>query len=159
VSRPQRIAGALFARIAVAAASGCGGKEQVSASELVQKGDAACRDEQSRFDEVQAHPPANASEAADQTSALVSAAEEANDKLRDLEPPDDLQSRYDAYLDSRDRATEQIKKGEDAAKSQDATAYGAAQSAVANTAPQRSKLARAVGFKVCSSGTGSGAAL
>jgi hypothetical protein len=154
----QPIAVCALVAIAAAAAAGCGGKQQVSATELVQKGDAICRDEQSRFDEIQAQPPANASEAADQTKDLVSAAEDANDKLGDFEPPADLQSSYDAYLDARDRATDQIKKGEDAASNQDSDAYGAAQSAVAQTAPQRRKLASSLGFKVCSSGA-SGAAL
>ncbi len=148
----QWIAGVLCTLVAIVAASGCGGKQQVSAAELVQKGDAICRDEQSKFNEVQAEPPANASEAADQTKNLVSAAEDVNDKLRDFEPPQELQARYDAYLDARDRATDQIKKGQDAAENQDSTAYGAAQSAVAETTPQRRKLAAALGFKVCSSG-------
>jgi hypothetical protein len=156
-ARPPIAVCALVA-IAAAAAAGCGGKQQVSATELVQKGDAICRDEQSRFDEIQAQPPANASEAADQTKDLVSAAEDANDKLGDFEPPADLRSSYEAYLDARDRATDQIKKGEDAASNQDSDAYGAAQSAVAQTAPQRRKLASSLGFKVCSSGA-SGAAL
>jgi hypothetical protein len=154
---PQRIAGALCALVAIAAAAGCGGKQQVSAAELVQRGDAICRDEQSTFDEVQAQAPANASDAADQTDELVSAAEDANDKLRDLEPPEGLRTPYDAYLDARDRATDQIKKGQDAAKNQDSTAYGVAQSAVAQTAPQRRKLAGALGFKVCSSDAGAAA--
>jgi hypothetical protein len=150
-------AAALCALMGVAVAAGCGGKQDVSASELVQKGDAICKDEQSRFDEVQATPPANASEAADQTGALVSAAEDANDKLAHFQPPDQLQSRYDAYLDARDRATDEIKKGKDAADDQDSAAYGAAQTAVARTAPERRKLAQAVGFKVCSAGSGAAA--
>ena len=145
------IAAALIGLVAVTAFAGCGGgKQQVSAAELVQKGDAICREEQSRFAEVQAHPPPNAKEAADQTKALASAADDANGKLGDLEPPGPLQARYSAYLDARQRATDQIKNGEDAANNQDSSAYGAAQSAVAQTAPQRRKLARALGFKVCS---------
>jgi hypothetical protein len=150
------VAAALLGLLAVAAGCG-GGKQQVSAAELVQKGDAICKQEQSRFDEVQAHPPANASVAADQTNALVSAAEDANNGLDDLEPPEPLQAKYGAYLDARDRATDQIKRGQDAAENQDSAAYGAAQSAVAQTAPQRHRLASALGFAVCSSG-GAGAA-
>ena len=151
----KTIACAFAGLVAAAAAAGCGGgKQQVSATELVQKGDAICRDEQSKFNEVQTQPPANASDATDQTKELVSAAEDANDNLDDLEPPASLQSRYSAYLDARDRATDQIQKGQDAAENQDSVAYGAAQSAVAQTAPQRSNLAGALGFKVCSSGGG-----
>jgi hypothetical protein len=143
----------------VLVAAGCGGKEQVSAAELVQKGDAICRDEQNAFQRVQANPPANATEAADQTGDLVSAADDANDKLGNLEPPEALRPRYQAYLDARERAADQIRQGQDAAKNQDAAAYGAAQSAVADSAPQRRRLAAALGFKVCSSGTGSAPAV
>ena len=151
--RPRSLTAAVMALAAIAAA-GCGGKQQVTATELVQKGDSICREEQGKFNEVQAHPPANASEAADQTDELVSAAEDANDSLGNLEPPEALRSRYSTYLDARERATDQIKKGKDAADNQDAAAYGAAQSAVAATAPARERLARSLGFKVCSSGTG-----
>jgi hypothetical protein len=151
VTPRKTIACALVGLIAVAAAAGCGGKQQVSAAELVQEGDDICRDEQSKFNEVQAQAPANASEAVDQTKDLVSAAEDANDRLENLEPPAALQSRYSAYLDARDRATDQIKQGQDAAEKQDSTAYGAAQSSLVQTAPQRRRLAGALGFKVCSS--------
>jgi hypothetical protein len=142
---------AAVALVAIAAA-GCGSKQKVSATELVQKGDSICREEQSKFNEVQAQAPASASEASNQTNDLISAAEDANDSLGNLEPPEQLQARYSAYLDARQRATDQIKKGKDAADNQDAAAYGAAQSAVADTAPARQRLARSLGFRVCSQG-------
>jgi hypothetical protein len=130
---------------------GCGGgSEQVSATELVQKADAACREERSSFDRIQAHPPPSASVAAAQTGELVSATEKANSQLRDLEPSDQLRSAYERYLDARDRVVDEMKRGQDAAENQDAGAYGAAQAAVARDAAQRQKLARALGFKVCS---------
>jgi hypothetical protein len=140
----------------VALGAGCGGgKQQVTAAELVQKGDAICRDEQSKFTQIQAEPPANASDAADQTKDLVQAAEDANSSLDDLEPPAALQDTYASYLDSRDRAVDQIKRGQDAAENQDSNAYGAAQAAVVHTQPQRRKLAASLGLKVCSANPGS----
>src|SRR3954449_7416642 len=55
----------------VALAVGCGGgKEQVTAAELVQKGDQICREQQSRFTEIQAAPLVNASDGGDQAQAL-----------------------------------------------------------------------------------------
>ena len=89
---------------ALGAGCGGGGKQQVSAAELVQKGDQICRQEQSGFSQIQAHPPANAS---------------------------------------------------DAAENQDSATYGAAQAAVVQSAPERRRLARAVGFKACSANPGS----
>jgi hypothetical protein len=131
---------------------GCGrGSEQVSVTQLVQKADAACREERHSFDRIQAHPPPNASIAAAQTGELITATEKANSELRDLEPPDQLRADYDRYLGARSQVIEEMRRGQDAAEDQEAGAYGAAQAAVARDAPQRRKLARSLGFKVCSS--------
>jgi hypothetical protein len=131
--------------------AGCGGgKEQVTAAQLIQKADEACRNEQSRFREIQATAPANASEASDQTKALVSVAEGTSSTIDGLEPPEALRPSLDAYLSARDRAVDEMKKGQDAADNQDSAGYGAAQAAVVKSAPQRSKLAHSLGFKVCS---------
>ncbi|HKH40862.1 MAG TPA: hypothetical protein VKA41_03315 [Solirubrobacterales bacterium] len=135
--------------------AGCGGgSERVSAAELVQKADAICGKERSSFARIQAHPPPNASVAADQTDELIEATQEATSELRDLKPPEDLQSAYDRYLEARGRAIEQMKRGKDAAQDRDSAAYGAAQAAVAREAPQRRKLSQALGLQVCSSSTG-----
>jgi hypothetical protein len=131
---------------------GCGGgSEQVTATQLVQRADAACRGERRSFDRIQAHPPPNASVAAAQTGELITATEKANSELRDLEPPDQLRAGYDRYLDARNQVVEEMRRGQAAAEDQEAGAYGAAQAAVARDAPQRRKLARSLGFKVCSS--------
>jgi hypothetical protein len=133
------------------AACGGGGSERVSATELVQKADAICTKERSSFARVQAHPPPNASVAADQTDELIKATEDANTQLRDLKPPEGLQSSYDSYLEARDRVIDEMNRGKDAAEERDSTVYGAAQAAVARGAAQRRTLASAHGFKVCSS--------
>jgi hypothetical protein len=145
----------VLAVAAIVALAGCGGsgKHQVTAAELVQKGDAICRTEQTRFGQIQTHPPANASNASDQTKALVDVAQNASSQLGDLEPPTELRARFDAYLSARDRAVDQLKRGRDAAENQDSRAYAAAQTTMVQSAPERLRLARAVGFKVC--GTGS----
>jgi hypothetical protein len=134
---------------------GCGGgDDEVSAAELVQKADEICGKERSSFARIQSHPPPNASVAADQTGELIQVTEDATSQLRDLKPPEELQSPYDRYLEARDRVIDQMKRGRDAAADQDSAAYGAAQAAVARDAPQRRKLAQALGLKVCSSSPG-----
>jgi uncharacterized protein (DUF1501 family) len=147
---------ALLPILAIAAiGAGCGGgKEQVSAAELDRKADQICGQEQTKFKQIQARPPANATEAADQTKELIQAAESASSAIDDLEPPDALREALDIYLGARDSAIDQMKKGQDAAENQDSRAYGTAQAAVAKSAPQRKKLAESLGFKVCSSKVG-----
>jgi hypothetical protein len=154
--RPRLIVPFLIS-VGLGVLAGCGGanKQQVSAVELVQKADAICAQERSGFDRVQAHPPPNASVAADQTGELIQITEKANSDLRDLEPPDQLRASYDSYLEARDRVVDQMKRGKDAAENQDSAAYGASQAAVARDAPQRRKLAGALGLKTCSSSASS----
>jgi hypothetical protein len=139
--------------VAVGAVTGCGGggSERVSAAELVHRADAICGKERSSFGRIQAHAPPNASVAADQTDELIKVSEDANSQLRDLKPPEALQSAYDRYLAARERVIGQMKHGKDAAQSQDSAAYGAAQAAVARDAPQRRKLAQSLGLRACSS--------
>jgi hypothetical protein len=139
------------------AAAGCGGggTQQVSAAQLVQKGDQFCRDEQAKFRQIQAHPLANASDAADQTKELIQVSEDTNSELSDLGPPEQQRAPLDSYLSARNRAIDQMKTGQDAAENQDSRGYAAAQAAVLHSAPQRKKLAASLGFKVCSSTPGS----
>jgi hypothetical protein len=134
---------------------GCGGgKQEVSASALDQKADEACRTEQTKFQQIQATPPANATEAADQTKDLIQVAEDTSSAIDDLEPPDALQMPLEIYLNARERAIDEMKKGQDAAENQDSRGYGEAQAAVAKSAAQRKKLADSLGFKACSSSAG-----
>jgi hypothetical protein len=153
-----RLASLAVPAISIAALSaGCGsGKEEVSVGELTQKADAICRDEQRRFERIQANAPANASIAADQTSELIGVSRAASSDLGDLEPPESLAETYDRYLEARDRALDQMKRGQEAADNRDSADYAAAQTAVAKSAPERRRLAEAVGLRVCGANPKSG---
>jgi hypothetical protein len=153
-----RIASLAFPAIVITAlASGCGsGKDEMSAAELRQNADAICREEQSRFDRVQATAPANASIAADQTKELIGVSEAASSDLGDLEPPDSLADAYDSYLDARGRALDQMKRGQVAAENRDSAGYVAAQTAVAKGAAERRRFAAALGLQVCGANPKSG---
>lgn len=152
-----RIGAVIAMPLAALAAAGCGGgPQQVSAADLVSKGDEICRQGQERFNEIQAKPPANASDAVEQTKDLVEESEDELNELRDLEPPEEMREAYDRYLEARGRALEYFRRGEDAAEQQDAQAYAAAQVGVAKRAAERQTLAQAVGFTVCSKAPAAG---
>jgi hypothetical protein len=138
------------ALVAVVAGCGGGGGTPVTGQELVAKGDELCRAEQQNFRQIQATPPVNASDAADQTGQLADSAQKELDSLRDLRPPSELTAKYNAYLDSQQQALDLLKKGQDAAKQQDGTTYGKLQKQIADGAEKRHRLAQAVGFKDCS---------
>ena len=136
--------------------AGCGGPEQVTAAELVQKGDQICREEQSKFKEIQSAPLVNASDGADQAGALHDAAKDAVDSLRDMEPPQPQRDTYNRYLDAKENTLQYFDKGKDAADERDGRAYSEAQAAVAAGSPERARLAKSLGFRVCSQGPGTG---
>src|SRR6266540_5297211 len=104
------IAASLTAAAALAAVviSGCGGSEEVSADELVQKGDDVCGKVQERFAEIQAQPPASAAEGAAQAGELLGVADDAQAELHEIEPPGELRYRYDSYLAARGEVGEAL---------------------------------------------------
>jgi hypothetical protein len=136
--------------LAVLAGCGGGGGEPLTAQQLVAQGDEICKQGQQRFAEIQSQPPANASDAVDQTEQLIDSANEELDGLRDLNPPDELSDTYSQYLDAKQEALDLLEDGRDAADDQNAKLYGELQSKVAAAGPERLKLAREVGFKICS---------
>jgi hypothetical protein len=136
--------------VALAIAACGGGGQQVSAEELVQKGDDICTEVQERFAEIQRAPPASASDGADQAAELLEVADGAETELQDLEPPEELRDAYARYLDLRERVNDLIQAGKDAAQDQDGAAYGKAQEEAAKGAPERRRVAKELGFKVCS---------
>jgi hypothetical protein len=151
VRRTVKRAGAISLIGGSLALAGCGDDaEQVSAEELVSRGDEICAEGRKRFDEVQSRSLPNASAAAEQTSQLVDVATEELNELRDIRPPKELRERYDRYLEARGRALELLEQGEEAAQEKDADAYVKAQAEAAAAQAERLELARAVGFKECS---------
>lgn len=132
--------------------AGCGddSSEQLDAAELISRADEICREGIDRFAEVQSEPPGNAVEAEGQTSELVEIASDELNALRSLRPPEELRGPYDAYLESRGRALDQLERGRDAAADRDTEGYAAAQNRATADQAQRLKLARAVGLRVCS---------
>ena len=143
--------GLLCATLLAATLAGCGeDNEQLSGEELITRGDELCREGRERFTQVQQHPPANATDAAEQTEELVEVATDELNGLRDLRPPEELREAYELYLEARGRALERLEEGRDAAKDQDARAYAEAQAELTADQVERLRLARAVGFQVCS---------
>ena len=137
---------------AVVALAGCGGDdtEDVSAEELISRGDELCREGQERFEQIQGETPANADEAHEQTEELVAVADAELSELREMRPPEELRDAYDRYLESRGEALDLLERGRDAAANGDAKAYAEAQTELAADQDARVELAREIGFSVCS---------
>jgi hypothetical protein len=156
---PGSAAALIAAALIAAVAAGCGsgdGDDRLDAAELVSRGDALCRSGQQRFDAIQKAEPATPREAARQTEELVGVAAAELDELRALRPPNEVSSAYDSYLAARAAALELLEKGRDAAADRNAERDSKAQAELAAGAAERRRLARAVGFEVCSQERGGG---
>jgi hypothetical protein len=136
------------------ALAGCGGgSEQVSAEELVERGDRICVEERRQFDQIQAEPLTSAAVGEQQAAQLLAVTEGAQADLRDLEPPEEIRDGYERYLDARDEVGDLLEEGREAAERRDGDVYGKAQEEAAAGAAGRQQLARQLGFTVCSQGT------
>ncbi len=152
-SRPRLILLGVAGLLAAGLPPGCGGggdgSGPLSGEELVAKANEICRDQIQRFAEIQAEPPANASEGVDQTAALIEVSRDELAAFEDLQPPEELQAKLDRYLDARRIAIAQLEAGHSAAKRQDRDAYGAALTRAQKQTPERRRLAHALGFTRC----------
>lgn len=140
-----------FLLIALAPLAGCGGgSETLSEQELIAKGDAACQQGQKRFAEIGQLRPQSAEQAGEVTAKLIASAKVELGKLKALEPPAELEEKFNAYLAAKEEALEILEKRKAAADRADEGAYGRLGNRLAKGQPQRLKLAQAVGFKHCS---------
>jgi len=142
---------ALAGLCALVLAAGCGGGSgPLTKEELIAKGDETCSEGNARFAEIQAEPPVNAAEAANQAGELIDVSTAELADLRDLEPPEELSGKMEAYLAAQQRAIDDLERGRDAANDQDKDAYAAAQERSDRDSEERQRLARAIGFHSCS---------
>jgi hypothetical protein len=136
--------------VAAALVGGCGGDSELSREDFVAKADRVCEQTSGEFARVQRVPPTSAKQAEKQVQALIDVERGALEELRNLEPPAGLRSRYERYLESRDRALRFLEDGREAASNNDPQAYNAAKREAAAEQAQRLQLARRVGLRRCS---------
>jgi hypothetical protein len=147
---PRTLAALALMAVAVAGCGGGGG--ELSKTEFVAKADEICKQAHDQFAKDQpASPPSSSSEAADLQKKLIDISEAELSEIRDLNAPSDVQPQLDRYLAAREQGIALLKKGLSAAEHNDAFGYAQAKQQVTATQRHRTELARAVGFKECSS--------
>jgi hypothetical protein len=125
-------------------------ERSLSREELVQKGDRACREGYARFDEIQSKPLTNLGEAHAQTEAIIESTELEMKSLRTLHPPAEVRATWERYVALREDSLQALREGAKASRAEDTRTYALAQGRVATAGPERSRLAREIGFTVCS---------
>lgn len=123
---------------------------ELSRDELIAKGDEICTEAHEAFRDLQGDPPRTAREAEDLSAQLAGIAGDERDEIADLDGPDDLDAQLERYVNARDEGIELIERGEEAAADSDPTAYQRAQAEVAASQLERLRIARQIGFRVCS---------
>jgi hypothetical protein len=146
---PRFLAG-LAGAAAIAALASCGGGSSVSPQEFQTQANRVCRDVERQLDRIQVTVPATADQAEKQAGAVVDVSEQGLGNLRKIEPPDDVQSTYDRYLDAREKAIRLIEDARDAAAENDADAYVRAKRRLAAEQPSRRQLALQLNLSACS---------
>ena len=124
--------------------------EDLSEQELVAAGDEICAEAHDRFLELQRTPPRTSGDAAELTRELVSVAEEELDAIADLPAPSSLDADVERYLAARERGIELIRRGAVAAEEREPESYERLRAELERGQPARQRLARRIGFAVCS---------
>jgi hypothetical protein len=125
--------------------------QTLTRAELISQGDAICVKSQEKFKEYRASLPSGEEEASVPYSRLlVGLSKMAVAEFKTLEPPPALSAPYAAYVKAQEEVAGWDRDALHAAEAEDATAYAEARETRDETAAERTELARAVGFQVCS---------
>jgi hypothetical protein len=148
-SRGVILTAALCALIAV----GCGEKEEPagpSAAAAIAQGDEICAEARAEVEALRGEAPRTPEDAARLTEGVIATYEAEIADLEELAVPEELSAELDRYLAARERSLEPLRDGLEAARAGDAQAYADAQAEAAAGQVDRTRLARAVGFRECS---------
>ena len=129
---------------------------ELAGGELVARGDEICREAHEAFVDLQRSPPGTAGDAAELTGRLIDVAEDEADELRALNGQPEFEAEVDEYLEARATGIDALRAGRQAAEDRDAQAYADSQADLAASQRDRHRIARQIGFAVCSRPLGPG---
>jgi hypothetical protein len=143
----------LVAGLAVVAAA-CGGSDRLSKSEFISQADSICaKYEQKIRSAMQGIPAGNEAQLADAIERVLPVIRTGNDELRDLKPPENLQDRYDRWMQIGDDEVTAARKLHDALREGDRQGVQSAFADLQKADAQQDRLAREeLGLTGCASG-------
>ena len=128
-----------------------GGNSQLSKAQFVAKSDEICKNAHDQFVALQQAPPKTSSEAAALQQKLIAISVNELNQIGTLGAPSDLEPALDRYLRARERGIRVLKEGLKAAQNNDPVAYERSKRKIFQGQGERTRLAHAEGFTVCSS--------
>jgi Protein kinase domain len=124
-------------------------KPPLTRAELISKADAICADSKETYKGVYSQASEEAPDVA-YSQVLVGISTRAMGRLEALDPPSALAEKYGDYLRAQKRVRNYDRQALEAAKAEDSNAYLEARSKRDAEGPERERLAREIGFEVCS---------
>jgi hypothetical protein len=146
-----RLASTLAAIGLVAFGAGCGGDDngggRLSQDEFQTQANAICKEFEAK---VEALPePQNAAELADYADQAKEIFAEGLGRLRDLQPPEDAQADYDAFLDNGEKAAGRLDELVEAARTGDEAALNRVVEQADKEDAEADRMAQRVGLTDC----------
>ncbi len=141
---------ALLAVLALAFDLGPFKDPELTRGELLTRGDEICREAHDAFTDLQRVPPRTASQAAELTVRLIEIADDEADRIAALNGPSDFDAAIEDYVAAREEGIDAMRAGRDAASDRDSEGYARSQAEVASSQRERYRIARRIGFAVCS---------
>ena len=138
----------MFAGVALA---GCGGGgedgDRLSRAEFISRADAICTEYEAKLDAV--GQPSSLEGLKDFADKALPIAREGRDKLGDLNPPEELEGDYDAWLEQGDEAIELVERLSDAAEDGDTAEIQKIAQDAERADTEANRLAGKIGFQQC----------
>ena len=131
--------------------AGCGGGggngERLSKSDFVAQADAICRKYEARLDALE--QPTNVTELRSFAEKALPIAKDGRDELDDLQPPEELEDTYDAWLEQGDEAIQIVERLRDAAAKADEAEIERIAADAQRTDAEANRLAGELDFEQC----------
>jgi hypothetical protein len=134
--------------------AGCGGSDRLTKSEFMSQADAVCaKYEQKIRSAMRGIPAGNEAQLAGAIERVLPVIRTGNDELRDLKPPENLQDRYDRWLQIGDDEVAAAQKLHDALRDGDRQGVQSAFADLQKADARQDRLAREeLGLNGCASG-------
>lgn len=144
----MRLLALLFPLVLALAACGGGGDDRLSTDELREQADAICAEYERQLDDLE--EPDNFEELVAYAEDASAALEDGLADLRELEPPEELEENYDAWLATGDDAVDRIEELRAAAEDEDQAAIETLFESADESDEESDQLARDLGLEECS---------
>jgi hypothetical protein len=134
--------------------AGCGGSDRLTKSEFMSQADAICAKYERKIrSAMQGIPAGNEEQLASAIERVLPVIRTGNDELRDLKPPENLQDRYDRWMQIGDEEVTAAQKLHNALRDGDRQGVQSAFADLQRSDARQDRLAREeLGLTGCASG-------